>query len=551
MNDCGGEKVCAICGYDSATRNPSDCLPTKLWLNDRYLVGKVLERDFGCISYIGWDNADDSIVTIREYFPLDIARRNPDKTVSVSEEGKYLYNGGLMSFMETNTKLKDANLPSTIPCKEIFEENGTAYAVNVSFTGIVLSDFLNRNGGSLKWEQARPLFLPLMDTLKAMHEMGIVHGNISPETVLVGRDGKLRLSNISVSDMDNVSIKRNLTDGFSALEQYDTENYSITPATDVYSISATLFNVLIGTVPPPVTARLENDSLSVPSKFAEELPRNVLVALANGIQVLPEKRTVDIESFRGELVYGNAPDGSDLNTTAQKKSAAENADRTNKKTKKSLSGIKSAIIAAVCTVLAFGILGAGLYFTVLKDLFPKENTDKPVAESQVSAPSSQVIGSVDEGAEIAPKQYAVPNFVGKWYSAIADGEDKSYENFVITVKNKVFSDKYPRGTVCEQSVKEGSSVVKDTEIQLTISMGPLEVEVPSVIGSTEKDAIIDLLKRGFLYENIKVEEKYDVDAAPNVVIDQTPKANIKTNTDITVEIYVNSYKGEENESTDE
>ena len=103
MNDCGGEKVCAICGYDSATRNPSDCLPTKLWLNDRYLVGKVLERDCGCISYIGWDNADDSIVTIREYFPLDIARRNPDKTVSVSEEGKYLYNGGLMSFLETNT----------------------------------------------------------------------------------------------------------------------------------------------------------------------------------------------------------------------------------------------------------------------------------------------------------------------------------------------------------------------------------------------------------------------------------------------------------------
>ena len=133
MNDCGGEKICPICGYDSTTRNPADCLPTRIWLCDRYLVGKVISRSNGCISYIGWDNVDDSIVTVREYFPVGLAHRNPDKTVSVDEENRYSYNGGLLSFIDINRKLMKAELTSVIPLKEVFEENGTAYVINASF----------------------------------------------------------------------------------------------------------------------------------------------------------------------------------------------------------------------------------------------------------------------------------------------------------------------------------------------------------------------------------------------------------------------------------
>lgn len=546
MNDCGGEKVCAICGYDSATRNPNDCLPTKLWLNDRYLVGKVVERTAGCISYIGWDNADDSIVTIREFFPSHIAYRNPDKTVSVSENDKYTYNGGLMNFLEINQKLKNANLPSVIPSKDVFEENGTAYAVSAAFTGIVLSDFLNRNGGTLEWEQVRPLFLPFMDTLKALHEMGIICGNISPDTILVGRDGKLRLANICVS-ADKGYVKNELFDGFSAIEQYDTEKYTLTASSDVYSVSATLFNVLIGTIPPAAPMRLENDSLSVSSKFAEKVPRNVLVALANGIQVLPEKRTLDIESFRGELVYGNAPDGSDLNKNKPRKSETKDTENGKKKAKKGLSGVKTAVLTAVCTVLVFAILGTVLSLTVFKDyFFPKETVEKPV-DSQSSIPSSQVIGTIDEGAQETPKQYAVPNFVGEKYSAVLEDAEDKYKNFVITVKNKMHSDKYKRGEVCEQNINAGTSVTKNTEIQLTISLGPAEVNVPRVLDLTLDKAMIELLKRGFAYDNISIEEKYDEDASPNVVIDQTPNADTKVSIDSKIEIFVNTYSGEEEE----
>lgn len=541
MNDCGGEKVCAICGFDQTEKNGSDCLPLKLWLKDRYLVGKVLKRDTDGIVYIGWDNARDSIVNIREYFPAEYALRNSDKTVTAVPENKYAFNGGLMRFTEINSKLGESELVSLIPTVDVFEENGTAYTVNATFSGITLKDFLNRNGGTLKWEQARTLFLPLLDTLKGMHEMGIIHSDISPDTILVGRDGKLRLSAVRINGSDENADA--LNSGFSAIEQYGTDG-ELTPATDVYSLSATLFCVLIGNIPPSADTRLENDNMAIPAKFAQELPRNVLVALANGLQVSPEKRTQTINGFRNELVYGDSADGTDMNAASAKRDTDTSTESKNAKRKKS-SGAKTAVISAVCTAVVFLVLAGVLSLTVFKDyIFPEKDDTSVVSSEDTAPPSSQVIGSTDEDAVDTPKQYAVPDFAGKYYSEIMEEADDEYETFKITVKGQEYSDKYAKGTICAQSIKAGTGVVKDTEIQLTVSMGPKEIKIASVVGLDETNAKLELLKQGFLYENIEVIDKFDSEAKSGAALEQTPQAGTKTGTYVKVKIYINRYEPE-------
>jgi len=99
MNDCGGERICPICGYDSSSQNPDNCLPVRFTVNNRYLIGKAVKINGEGITYIGWDISGDSIVNIKEYFPLGFAHRNPDKTVSMEKSGKYTFNEGLMEFM--------------------------------------------------------------------------------------------------------------------------------------------------------------------------------------------------------------------------------------------------------------------------------------------------------------------------------------------------------------------------------------------------------------------------------------------------------------------
>lgn len=545
MNDNGGEKICSICGYDMSSQNDKDCLPVRFLLSERYIIGKAIVRNTEGIIYIAWDNASDTAVHIKEYYPAGISVRNPDKTVSVISGNEFIFNEGLMDFMEINKKLIATELPSVIPVLTVFEENGTVYAITPVISGITLQSFLDRNGGLLRWEQARPLFLPFIDTVKGLHEIGIIHGGISPETIIVGRDGKLRITGICIPRLRKVSpdSPTELYSGYAAAEQYGKIDTEIGEYTDVYNLSATLFRVLIGTVPPSAEIRLQNDNLSIPSKFADELPRQVLVAIANGMQVKPENRTKNIDVFKNELVYGETQEN--IRRAANSRDTLQKANQpVNQHAKAKGNSVKYAAISAGITAALFLVIGIVLCFTVFKDDIFGEGDIYYNNSDVISIPQVASIGDVDEGAAESIILYQVPDLSGKYYYQIIDNED--YEHFKFSIKNsKEYSDKYERGMICGQSIEAGKEVENETEIQLTISLGPKDITVANVVGLDEMSAKLELLKQGFLYENIEVVEKYDSESEPGIVLEQTPAYGESVNTETVVRIYINSYKGDE------
>lgn len=538
MNDSGGEKICPICGYDSSAQNSADCLPVKFVLAERYTVGQAKHRNGEGITYIGWDNSESAVVTVKEYFPTGFAARNSDKTVGMIKGGEYTFNEGLIEFVDINRQIKDSSLPSLMPITDVFEENGTVYTVTQSISAITLKEFLAKNGGLLKWEQARPLFLPLIDTVKGMNDLGIIHGGISTDTVLVGRDGKLRIAEYSVKNLrcSDSPLESELFSGFSAIEQYDSDMHMDT-YTDVYGLCAVLFNVLMGNVPPKATERLNNDSMTVSAKFAEEMPRHVLSALANGLQVLPKNRTKNIEAFKNELVYAETAD------TAPRARKPEKVEASKVKSPKKSGGTaKYVIISSACTAAVFVTIVAVLIFTVFKeDFFGDRNNSAQTGNVSVSAPSIDEIGAIDSGAEVSAVLFTVPRLTGKYYAELSENEE--YEKFEFIIKGKEFNDKYPRGQICAQSVAEGTGVVRDTKIELTISLGPKEIKIANVLGLDETKAKLELLKQGFLYDNIEVLEKYDEDREPSTVLEQEPKYGTQISADSAVKIYINSYMG--------
>ena len=554
MNDNGGERVCPICGYDSSEKNGSDCLPSRFLINDRFLVGRVISQNGEGITYIGWDNAEDSIVSIREYFPIGSAVRNPDKTVSIVTTNKYTFNEGLMEFLEINRTIKDNPLPSVFPVISVFEENGTVYAVSQTVTSITLREFLTKNGGLLKWEQAKPLFIPLVDTVKTLNDLGIIHRGISPETVLVGRDGKLRLTGISISGIRRADseMTTQIFPGYAAAEQYGISGLHDGKYTDVYGLCTTLFRTLIGAVPPEASSRLENDSMTIPAKFADEIPHQVLTALANGLQVLPADRTATVEDLRKELIYGEPVKIPEKKNASVKKAASVEsktaAEKTEVQVSKKTSSAKYVIISAAVTAAIFLAAAAILVFTVFRDDIFKKSTETDADSMTYSVPSVASIGSVDSGAAESVSLYSVPDFTGKYYSEIVENEEYSRFNFVI--KAQEYSDKFERGAVCAQSVAAGSDVEKNTTVELTISLGSKEIKIANVVGLTEDKAKIELMKQGFLYNNIEVVPKYDADREPGIVLEQDPKYGSSVSTEIKVTIYINSYTEPSDSSSD-
>ena len=543
MNDNGGEKICSICGYDKSKDNSSECLPINFLLSQRYIIGKALSHNNEGIIYIAWDTSANEAVHIKEYYPKSISTRNPDKTVSVIAGNEFFFNEGLLDFLEINKKLIASELPSVIAVHTAFEENGTVYAITPVISGITLQSFLERNGGSLRWEQARPLFLPLIDTVKGLHEMGIIHGGISPETIMVGRDGKLRLTGICIPRLRKASTDSpaELYNGYAAAEQYGKLDAAVDFYSDVYAISATLFRVIIGVVPPSAESRIISDSLSIPARFADELPRQVLVAIANGMQLEPKNRTDSIDTFKDELVYGETKEN--IRRVANNKAAQQKAKEVEKQPKKAkISGVKYAAISCGITAALFLVIGIVLCFTVFKDdIFGSKDIMYNISD-EVSVPEVASIGDVDPGAENSVILYQVPELSGKYYYQLEDIE--FYERFKFSIKGKEYSDKYARGMICAQSVEAGKEVENETEIQVTISLGPKEIAVANVVGLDEMSAKMELLKQGFLYENIEVVEKYDTQKEPGMVLEQSPEYNEKVTAEAVIRIYVNSYEGD-------
>ena len=552
MNDNGGEKICPICGYDSTTKNPDDSLPTSFWINDRYLVGKYISSNGEGITYIGWDNGDNSIVNIREYFPKGNAKRNPDKTVSIVKGCEYPFNEGLMDFLEINKTLISLQNPCIVSATAVFEENGTVYAIFKSIPSITLREFLTRNGGTLKWEQVKPLFVPLIDAVKQLHDNGIIHRGISPETILVGRDGKLHLTGVSVKGIrrNNSGLSAQLFPGYAAAEQYGIEGLHDDKYTDVYSLCATLFRTLIGTVPPEAVARLEKDAMTIPAKAAEEIPHNVLSALANGLQVIPLERTANMELLKNELINGEiAPvqvEKKAVSSTAKKVTVKK--EEKPEQTKKGKSA-KYAAISAVCTAVVFIVVAAVLATTVFKvELFPEKDTSSALgSESSEYTPSVAAIGTVDSGAAVDVKLYSVPDLSGKYFSDLLDTENEEYEKFQFfqfVIKGKEYSDKFAKGTIVSQNVAAGTNVEKGTTVEVVISLGAKEIKIANVVGLDETNAKMELLKQGFLYDNIEVVQKYNPDKKPDVVLEQEPAYGSAVNTEVAVKIYINSFTGE-------
>ncbi len=544
MNDNGGEKVCSICGYDMSSNNDSFCLPVKFLLSERYVIGKAQSISTEGITYIAWDNATDTAVHIKEYYPKGIANRNPDKTVSVVGGSEFYFNEGLMDFIEINKKLIATELQAIISVLTVFEENGTVYAVTPIISGITLTAFLERNGGCLRWEQVRPLFLPLIDTLKELHEMGIVHGGISPDTIIVGRDGKLRFNGMCIPRLRMASpdSPAELYSGYAAAEQYGKTDAALSEASDVYALSATLFRVLIGVAPPSAESRLATDTLSIPARFADELPRQVLVAIANGMQVNVQNRTENIDVFKNELVYGETQEN--LRRAANNRAAEQKSKQEAKQPEKKKSGssVKYAAISAGITAAIF-IVAAVILCVVFKDqIF---GTEEPTFNNSdiESMPSIESIGDVDPGAENSVILYEVPDLSGKFYYQLEDIDN--YERFKFSIKGKEYSDKYERGMICAQTVAAGTAVQNETEIQVTISLGPKEITVANVVGLDEMSAKLELLKQGFLYSNIEIVEKYDSDSQPGIVLEQDPAYGDKVTAETYIKLYINSYKGDE------
>jgi len=308
MNDRGAAAICPTCGYDetSPPSVPFQLAPRSL-LNDQYLVGRALGAGGFAITYLGWDIRLARRIAIKEYMPSGMASRSGDTSEVVPHSGpsKEDFNYGLERFLdEARMVAQFEGHPGIIAVTNFFPAHGTAYLVMEYLEGTTLKDYLKDHGGRLGFNEALDLMTPVMDALREVHRVNVLHRDISPDNIYVTTAGLVKLLDFGAARQALRDRSQRLSVilkvGYAPEEQYRSTGKQ-GPWTDVYAVGATFYHLLTGSIPPPSIDRLAEDTIQLPSALGADIPPAAEQALMTALSVKAAQRYPTIQDFQAAI----------------------------------------------------------------------------------------------------------------------------------------------------------------------------------------------------------------------------------------------------------
>lgn len=245
------------------------------------IVSFIKSGGFGC-TYEAVHLLLNKRVAIKEFFVKDCCNRDETGRITVGILSKTsLVDRLKQKFIAEASKLSALNHEGIVNVSNLFLENETAYYVMDYIDGYSLDVYLQQNG-PLSEEVALDYIDQTCEVLKYVHEKNMLHLDIKPGNLMVDNEGKVRLIDFGTAKQydeyegENTSTLLGSTPGYSAPEQNNSKVTSFTPATDVYSLGATLYKLLSGITPPTSSERSSGEELSA-------LPANISQSTSDAI----------------------------------------------------------------------------------------------------------------------------------------------------------------------------------------------------------------------------------------------------------------------------
>ena len=311
MREIPSWKTCPHCGKNpGAYQSLPHHLPIGSVLGHRYYMGRVLgEGGFG-ITYLGFDAKLERRVAIKEYFPRTMVQRNNTTTSEVTCYTEYQdsFRKGREQFLtEARTLAKVDSIPEIVRVLDYFPTNGTAYIVMEYLEGETLKSYVKSNGLIVP-STLFSMLEPLMRSLEAVHNAGLIHRDISPDNLMRQGDGKpMKLMDFGCArETDNdQTMTVMLKPGFAPAEQHSGHEQG--PWSDVYSLCATMYFCMTGKVPTNALYRMQDDTLQPPSALGIQISPEQERALMKGLAVKKADRWQNVKELRKAL-FTSAPD---------------------------------------------------------------------------------------------------------------------------------------------------------------------------------------------------------------------------------------------------
>ena len=300
----GQYEVCPFCGYVEGTppKQPHYLMPGTL-LGNRFLVGTVIGAGGFGITYKCFDTTLGVVVAVKEFYPAGLVNRAPgERRVGLlSGDKEAQFRERLQRFlMEAQSVAQFGKAKDIVNVFDFFEENGTAYIIMEYIDGVLLKDYLDKQG-VIDPEASISIIMPVIEAVKKIHSKGIIHRDISPDNIFIANENEIKVFDFGAAILNDskegMAAEPVIKVGYSPLEQYRDKGRQGF-YTDVYAVGAIFYQMLTGVKPIESTEREFKDELRSPKELGVKISANMDRAVMEALSVRPELRFQGIQSFR-------------------------------------------------------------------------------------------------------------------------------------------------------------------------------------------------------------------------------------------------------------
>ena len=266
----------------------------------KYKIEKVLGQGGFGITYLATQELLDRKVCIKEFFFKDYCNRSATGCVSSSTIGnENIVERFLTKFLKEARTISRIEHPNIIRILDIFKENGTAYYVMEYIEGGSLADRISKYGALQEFEAVNYV-KQVASALECIHQHNINHLDVKPANIMIRKtDNKAILIDFGVSKQydeqggQTSTTPVGISHGYAPMEQYTADGVkTFSPQTDIYSLGATLYNLLTA-IQPPVPYQILDSGINLPSHVSS----SVSDAIRQAMQPNRSKRPVNITTF--------------------------------------------------------------------------------------------------------------------------------------------------------------------------------------------------------------------------------------------------------------
>ncbi|HWK39053.1 MAG TPA: serine/threonine-protein kinase, partial [Hyphomicrobium sp.] len=286
-------------------------LPSGTELVGDYRIERVLGAGGFGVTYLADEIALARMVTIKEYFPSDIAARDGGiDAVPRSQDCAGDYRWGLDRFIEEAQTLAKFDHPNIVRVYRYFRANKTGYMVLHFEEGQSLKAWLKSLGRAPRQKELDSILGPLLDALELIHKSDFLHRDIAPDNIIIRKAGDPVLIDFGSARGEIASHTKTVSalvkPGYSPYEQYAETSHKQGPWTDIYALAGTLYHAITGKRPADAPSRMVKDDL-VPAREAALSSYRVgfLKAIDKALTLNVEGRPQSIAAWRNDLL---APD---------------------------------------------------------------------------------------------------------------------------------------------------------------------------------------------------------------------------------------------------